>query len=192
MTAAMIIAAALLALLVGALLGRVPAARRRRPTAAAGPPVRHILLPFTGYAISRRAVDAALRLAHAENAVLMPAFLARVPMTLPIDAPVPQQCSAAMPLFEAIEQRAHDRDVQVDPRVGRGRSYRDALRRLLAAERYDRVIVPAGAAGERGAERRRPRLAAGAGARRGRDRAPGSGGPAHAHRRRRPGPVLST
>ena len=80
----------------------------------------------------------------------MPAFLARVPMTLPIDAPVPQQCSAAMPLFEAIEQRAHDRDVQVDPRVGRGRSYRDALRRLLAAERFDRVIVPAGAAGERG------------------------------------------
>lgn len=150
MTAAMIIAAALLALLVGALLGRVPAARRRRPTVAAGPPVRHILLPFTGYAISRRAVDAALRLAHAENAVLMPAFLARVPMTLPIDAPVPQQCSAAMPLFEAIEQRAHDRDVQVDPRVGRGRSYRDALRRLLAAERFDRVIVPAGAAGERG------------------------------------------
>ena len=52
-------------------------------------PVRRILLPFTGQAISRRAFEAALRLAKAENATIMPAFLARVPRNLPLDAPLP-------------------------------------------------------------------------------------------------------
>ena len=36
----------------------------------------------------------------------MPAYLARVPRTLPLDAPLPAQCLQAMPLLEAIEQRA--------------------------------------------------------------------------------------
>jgi len=42
-----------------------------------------ILLPFTSQAISRRAFQAAIRLAHAEGATVVPAFLARVPRTLP-------------------------------------------------------------------------------------------------------------
>jgi nucleotide-binding universal stress UspA family protein len=112
--------------------------------------VRHILLPFTGLTISERAVDAALRLAKAEDATLMPAYLARVPLNLPIDAPLSRQCSLAMPVLEAIEQRAAARGVPVDARIERGRSYRDALRRLLATERFDRVVVPASATGEQG------------------------------------------
>jgi hypothetical protein len=52
--------------------GRRPA--RERPSG-----VRRILLPFTGQAISRRSFEAAIRLAKAENATIMPAFLARVP-----------------------------------------------------------------------------------------------------------------
>jgi hypothetical protein len=150
MIAAIVVAGIVVALVVGLLAGRRLTVRGGSRQRTGGPPVRHILLPFAGLAISRRAVDAALRLARAENAVLMPAFLARVPMTLPIDAPVPQQCSAAMPVLEAIERRAHARGVQVDARIGRGRSYRDALRRLLASERFDRVVVPAGAMGTPG------------------------------------------
>ena len=106
-------------------------------------PVRNILLPFTGQAISRRAFDAAVRLATAENATIVPAFLARVPRNLPIDSPVPAQCSGGMPLLEAIEQKAAAQGLAVDSRVGRGRSYRDALRRLLEDEHFDRVIVSA-------------------------------------------------
>jgi hypothetical protein len=48
-----------------------------------------------------------------------------------------------MPLLEAIEQRATAQGLAVDSRVGRGRSYRDALRRLLAQDHFDRVIVSA-------------------------------------------------
>jgi nucleotide-binding universal stress UspA family protein len=106
-------------------------------------PVRSILLPFTGQAISRRAFEAAVRLARAENATIVPAFLARVPRNLPIDSAVPGQCSGGMPLLEAIEQRAAAQGLAVDSRVGRGRSYRDALRRLLDQEHFDRVIVSA-------------------------------------------------
>ncbi len=105
--------------------------------------IHHILLPFTGTSISRRAVDAALRLARAEDATLMPAYLAAVPMRLPLECPIPAEAEKAMPMLEAIEQRAAAQGVPVDARVERGRSYRHALERLLAREQYDRVVVPA-------------------------------------------------
>lgn len=102
-----------------------------------------ILLPFTNQAISRRAVDAAIRLAHAEGSTVVPAFLARVPRTLPLDSPLPAASAIGMPLLEAIEQRASAEGVPVDSRVSRGRTYRDALQHLLAQEHFDRVIVSA-------------------------------------------------
>ncbi len=105
--------------------------------------VHQILLPFTGRAISRRALDAALRLAKAEEATLMPAYLAIVPMHLPMDSALPKQASRCMPLLEAIEQRAAAQGVPVDSRIERGRSYRHALLRLLDDEKFDRVVVPA-------------------------------------------------
>jgi hypothetical protein len=73
----------------------------------------------------------------------MPAYLARVPRHLPLDAPLPVQCTNAMPLLEAIEQRATALGVRVDSRIARGRTYRDALQRLLDTEHVDRVIVSA-------------------------------------------------
>jgi nucleotide-binding universal stress UspA family protein len=107
-------------------------------------PVHHILLPFTGTEISRRAVDAALRLARAEDAELMPAYLAAVPMRLPLDCSIPSEAGRAMAMLEAIEQRAAAQGVPVDARIERGRSYRHALARLLETESVDRVVVPAG------------------------------------------------
>lgn len=106
---------------------------------------RRILLPFTGTSMPRRSLEAAVRLARAENATIMPAFLANVPRHLPIDAALPAQCLQAMPLLEAIEQKAIAAGVPVDARVGRGRSYRDALRHVMAAEPVDRIIVSASA-----------------------------------------------
>ena len=44
-------------------------------------------------------------------------------------------------MLEAIEQRAHAEGIEVDARIERGHSYRDALRRLLAREQFDRIIV---------------------------------------------------
>jgi hypothetical protein len=102
-----------------------------------------ILLPFTNQAISRRAVEAAIRLAQAEGSTIVPAFLARVPRNLPIESPLPAACAVGMPLLEAIEQRVAAEGIPVDARVSRGRTYRDALERLLAQEHFDRVIVSA-------------------------------------------------
>ena len=65
----------------------------RRPAKGRPVTVRRILLPFTGQAISRRAFEAAVRLAKAEDATIMPAFLARVPRNLPLDSPLPAQCA---------------------------------------------------------------------------------------------------
>jgi hypothetical protein len=113
-------------------------ARRDRPR-----PVRRILLPFSGEAISRRSFEAAVRLAKAENAIVMPAFLATVPMNLPLQTPLPVQCARGMPLLESIEQKLAAQGVAVDSRVGRGRTARDALRRLLEQEEFDRIIVSA-------------------------------------------------
>jgi hypothetical protein len=115
----------------------------RRPREERAPAVKQILLPFTGTAISRRALDAATRLARVDGATLMPAYLLRVPMHLPLDTPLPAACDEAMPLLEAIDQRASAQGVTVDSRIMRGRSYRDALRRLIDTERFERIIVPA-------------------------------------------------
>ncbi len=117
---------------------------------AEGDIVHHILLPFTGTEISRRAVDAALRLAKAEGATLMPAYLAEVPKTLPLDCPIPKEAAQAMGMLEAIEQRATAKGVPVDARIERGRTYRHALARLLGEEEFDRVVVSAGATGTQG------------------------------------------
>lgn len=128
---------------LGSLLGRPRPRRGARREVE--PPVRRILLPFTGLTISRRALEAATRLALAEHATLMPAFLATVPLQMPLDSPLPKTCGAVLPLLEAIEHKATARGVPVDSRIGRGRSHRDALRRLLAEEPVDRVVVPASA-----------------------------------------------
>lgn len=139
------------ALFLGLAAGYLIARSRRGGRRSERPEAVHqILLPFTGTAISRRAVDAALRLARAEDAVLMPAYLAAVPKRLPLDCAIPAEAAKAMPMLEAIEQRAATQGIGVDARVERGRSYRHALSRLLEREEFDRVVVPATAAGGAG------------------------------------------
>jgi nucleotide-binding universal stress UspA family protein len=131
----------IVALCAGMAAGWFAAGRRGAKLPSGAGRVHRILLPFTGTAISRRAVDAAVRLARAENATLMPAFLATVPKQLPLDAALPRQAGIGMPVLEAIEQLATAADVPVDARIARGRSYRHALQELLEKERFDRVIV---------------------------------------------------
>lgn len=136
-----LIAGALVAGLAGGYLiarSRWQGRRSERPQA-----IHQILLPFMGTEISRGAVDAALRLARAEEATLMPAYLASVPMQLPLDCAIPAEAAKAMPMLEAIEQRATAQGVKTDSRIERGRSYRHGLARLLAREPFDRVVVPA-------------------------------------------------
>jgi nucleotide-binding universal stress UspA family protein len=136
------------ALVLGLAGGWALARRRRRR--AAGDGVHRILLPFTGTEISRRALDAALRLARAEGGTLMPAYLATVPLQLPLGCPLPKESAAGMSMLEAIEQRAAAQEVAVDARIERGRTYRHALERLLGEETFDRVVVPAQANGGEG------------------------------------------
>jgi nucleotide-binding universal stress UspA family protein len=135
------------ALILGLVGGYLIARRRRQgKRSERSETVHQMLLPFTGTSISRRAVDVALRLARAEEATLMPAYLAAVPKQLPLDCLIPAEAAKAMPILEAIEQRARSQGVNIDSRIERGRTYRHALARLLEAERFDRVVVPATAA----------------------------------------------
>jgi nucleotide-binding universal stress UspA family protein len=137
---------AVLTLVLGIVLGAaVVIARRRQAEAqapAARPTVGRILLPFTGRSISVRALDAALRLAKAEDASLVPVYVATVPLTLPADAPIPEQADVALAMLEAIEQRACEAGVVVDSRIERGRTVRDGLRKVMAEERFERMLIP--------------------------------------------------
>jgi Universal stress protein family len=115
--------------------------RRSRERGASG---RRILFPFIGSTISHATLDAALRLAHAEDAVLVPAYLATIPHHLSLDSPAPlRESEAAVPLLELIEQRATQEGVPVDSRIERGRTHRHALTALLENEAYDTLVVPA-------------------------------------------------
>jgi nucleotide-binding universal stress UspA family protein len=143
MSALVVVLVAVGGVLVGVAAGYWLPPHGRVPARDSSQAERRILLPFTGQEISRRSLEAAVRLAKAENAIIMPAFLAQVPMNLPLETALPIQCARGMPLLEAIEQRATSLGVPVDSRVGRGRSARDALRKLIEQEHFDRVIVSA-------------------------------------------------
>jgi hypothetical protein len=151
MTAAMIVVIVILAGAVAALA--VPRLRHvgtRRPSPRPVPSARRILFPFVAEDLSERALDAALRLAVAEQATLVPVFLARVSLDLPLDAPLSRQCSMAVPLLDAIEQRATEAGVPVDSRIERGRNRRHALRQAIANERFDRIVMAAASQGNPG------------------------------------------
>ena len=111
---------ALFACSIGYLLVRE--LQRRRTAASITPAAGRILFPFVGEALSTPAFDAALRLARAEGATLVPAYLAIVPLSVHLDTPLRKQAEAALPLLEAIEQRATKQGVPVDSRIEPGRS----------------------------------------------------------------------
>jgi Universal stress protein family len=120
------------------------AVRRRRPQRLTPAPNR-VLFPFFGESLSQSALDAALRLCRADDATLVPAYLAEVPLSLPLDAPLPRQATQALPVLEAVEQRALSSGVPVDSRIERGRDFRHALLELIDHEHYDRIVAAAAA-----------------------------------------------
>ncbi len=138
MIAAVIALAALAAVLAAALAVR-SGFRLGRPTAGA----RRILVPFTGGTLDPTVLDAAIRLAHAESATLVPAYLLLVPLRYAEDSPLREEVAVALPLLEAVEHAALRAGVPVDARIEKGRSVTHALRRLWAEERFDRILAPA-------------------------------------------------
>jgi nucleotide-binding universal stress UspA family protein len=146
---------ALLAVLCAAVLlltvaGVLRTAHRFPRNPPAGVTTRQILFPFEASGLSTRALDAALRLARAEDGTLMPVFLALVPRYLPLDAALPRQSAIALSLQEAIEQRALRLGVPIDARIERGRTYRHALSQAMNHERFQRTVIAAARGGERG------------------------------------------
>lgn len=114
------------------------------------PSSSRILFPFIVQGLSQRGLDAALRIARAEDATLVPAFLARVPMHLPLDTALPRECDAGLPLLELVEQRAIRAGIPVDARIERGRTLRHALQELARHEHFDTMVVAAVDATEAG------------------------------------------
>ena len=138
MTVALLVAVAALAVALAAVTLRL-----RRPRADRRPRARRILVPFTGGALDPTVLDAAIRIARAEDATLVPAYLILVPLEYGPDSPMQKQVAVAMPLLEAVEHAALRAGVPVDARVESGRSPIHALQRLWAAEHFDRIVVPA-------------------------------------------------
>jgi nucleotide-binding universal stress UspA family protein len=118
--------------------------RSRKRSAARREGRPRLLVPFTAKQLDPTVLDAALRIARAEEAVLVPAYLLVVPLEFSLDAPVQHdELQRAMPILEAVELAARRAGVPVDARIERGRTPIDALQRLWCAESFDRVIVPA-------------------------------------------------
>jgi nucleotide-binding universal stress UspA family protein len=110
-----------------------------------------LLVPFIARQLEPRVLDAALRIARAEGAVLVPAYLLVVPLEFGLDAPVQHsELERALPLLEAVELAARRAGVPVDARIERGRTPIDALSRLWEAEPFDRTLVPAPGPGQPG------------------------------------------
>lgn len=145
MTALWIVLAVVLGLALGLLLGPMrPRFRKPRPG------TRRILVPFTDGQLDPRVLEAAIRIARAESATLVPAYLLRVPYQYPEDSPLADEVAVAMPLLEAVEHAAYRGAVPVDARIEKGRTPTHALRRLWDVERFDRVIASADPESRRG------------------------------------------
>ncbi len=141
MSVAVVVLALLVAVLGAALAAVLWEPRpRRRIAAAAG--ARRILVPFEGR-LDPDVLAAAIRIARAEEAVLVPAYLMVVPLQYAEDAPLRDQVRVAMPALEAVEQAALRAGVPVDARIERGRSLTHALKRLWEVEPFDRIVAPA-------------------------------------------------
>ena len=101
-----------------------------------------ILVPFSG-SLDPTVLNAAIRVAKAEEAVLVAAYLLVVPLQYPEESPQKEQVAVAMPLLEAVELAALRAGVPVDARIEKGRSLTHALRRLWEVESFDRIVAPA-------------------------------------------------
>ena len=104
---------------------------------------RRILFPFLGSVLSERSLESTIRLARAQDAMLIPAYLAIIPKELAIEAPLGIECEGALSLLELIEQRASRAGVAVDSRIERGRTARHALALVIEQERFDAIVLPA-------------------------------------------------
>jgi nucleotide-binding universal stress UspA family protein len=122
--------------------------RRKPPERREGQP--RLLVPFAEGALDPAVLQAAIRIAHAEEAILVPAFLVVVPLEFDVETALERQAEAAMPLLEAVENAAARAGVPVDARIERGRTPIDALSRLWEVESFDRIFVPALAPGHPG------------------------------------------
>jgi len=145
MIAAVIALAGLAAVLGIALMGR-SGFRLRRPHTGAN----RILVPFTGGNLDKTVLDAAIKLAQAESATLVPAYLLLVPLRYAEDSPLRDEVAVALPLLEAVEHAALRAGVPVDARIEKGRSTTHALRRLWDVEQFDRIVAPAPTNGRSG------------------------------------------
>jgi len=119
------------------------AMRRRQSSRIRRQRVGRILVPFTGGALDERVLRAAIRIARAEDATLVPAYLIVIPLELAEGAPMSDEISVAMPWLEAVEHEALRAGVPVDARVESGRTPIHALKHLWEAEHFDRIVVPA-------------------------------------------------
>ena len=79
-------------------------------------------MPFTGGTLDPTVLDAAIRIAHAEDATLVPAYLLLVPLQYAEDSPLRDEVEVALPLLEAVEHAALRAGVPVDARIEKGRS----------------------------------------------------------------------
>ncbi len=125
------------------LLAPVRMFRRLRRRRQAAPGSRRVLVPFTRGNLEPTVLSAAIRIARAEEATLVPAYLILIPLDFALDAPMSQECAMAIPLLEAVEHAASKAGIPVDARVESGRTPIHALERLLEVEHFDRIVVPA-------------------------------------------------
>ncbi len=139
MIAAIAVLSAAVVLLAAALVAQ-SGLRLRSPKPGTG----RILVPFAGGELDPRVLEAAVRIARAVDATLVPAYLLIVPLRYAEDSPLKDEVSVAVPLLEAVERAALRAGVPVDARIEKGRSVTHALRLLWDAEGFDRIVVPAG------------------------------------------------
>ena len=134
MIAVVVALAALAAVLAAALVCRSGSAAAGRSAGAS----RRILVPFTGGTLDPTVLDAAIRIAHAEDATLVPAYLLLVPLEYSEDSPLTTRSRSRCRCSRRSSMQRCRAGVPVDARIEKGRTPTHALQRLWDVEQFDR------------------------------------------------------
>ena len=104
---------------------------------------QRILVPFTGGQLDPTVLNAAIRIARAEEGSSSRPISSSFRSSTPKTRRSQSRSSVAMPLLEAVEHAALREGIPVDARIEKGRSATHALRRLWEVENFDRIVAPA-------------------------------------------------
>jgi nucleotide-binding universal stress UspA family protein len=103
--------------------------------------IHRILVPVVETVASERAVELACRLGEDQKAEIILAFIMVVPMSLPLETPLPSLEAAGRQALDTARFIVHQHNLLAKPRIMPQRAAADGILRIAREEQVDAIIM---------------------------------------------------